>query len=126
MTKVTDRLLDIRHLDAGYSGVPVVRDLTLHVEAGEVVVLRSHQHPLSLVLDSRYGLLAWAAAIVSALVFLFIAGGTGISALGVLMMASFAAGGLVLFESGHEGTWATGAVDRPRCPDGRGHPRPHC
>ena len=39
MTKVTDRLLDIRHLDAGYSGVPVVRDLTLHVEAGEVVVL---------------------------------------------------------------------------------------
>ena len=45
---------------------------------GEVVVLRSHQHPLSLVLDSRYGLLAWAAAIVSALVFLFIAGGSGL------------------------------------------------
>ena len=33
------RLLDIQHLDAGYHGVPVVRDLSLHVDAGEVVAL---------------------------------------------------------------------------------------
>ena len=32
-------LLDIDGLSAGYDGVPVVRDLTLHVRAGEVVTL---------------------------------------------------------------------------------------
>jgi branched-chain amino acid transport system ATP-binding protein len=36
---MTERLLDIRHLDAGYGGVPVVRDLSLHVDAGEIVAL---------------------------------------------------------------------------------------
>ena len=36
---MAERLLDIRHLDAGYSGVPVVRDLTMHVESGEIVAL---------------------------------------------------------------------------------------
>ena len=39
---------------------------------GETVVLRSHQHPLSLILDSRYGLLSWLVAIGAALVWLFI------------------------------------------------------
>ena len=33
------RLLDIRRLNAGYSGVAVVRDIDLHVDAGEVVAL---------------------------------------------------------------------------------------
>jgi branched-chain amino acid transport system ATP-binding protein len=32
-------LLRLEHLDAGYDGSPVVRDLSLHVEAGEVVAL---------------------------------------------------------------------------------------
>jgi len=36
---VIDRLLEIRSLHAGYEGVAVVRDLSLHVEAGEVVAL---------------------------------------------------------------------------------------
>jgi branched-chain amino acid transport system ATP-binding protein len=34
-----NRVLDIRHLYTGYDGNSVVRDLTLHVDAGEVVVL---------------------------------------------------------------------------------------
>ena len=33
------RLLDIKNLSTGYYGVPVVRDLDLHVDAGEVVAL---------------------------------------------------------------------------------------
>lgn len=33
------RLLELRGLSAGYQGVPVVRDLDLHVDAGEVVAL---------------------------------------------------------------------------------------
>ena len=36
---MTERLLDIRGLSAGYNGVPVVRDLDLHVGAGEIVAL---------------------------------------------------------------------------------------
>ena len=36
---MTDRLLEIEGLHAGYQGVPVVRDLTMHVSAGEVVAL---------------------------------------------------------------------------------------
>jgi branched-chain amino acid transport system ATP-binding protein len=36
---VTERLLDIRGLSTGYNGVPVVRDLDLHVDAGEIVAL---------------------------------------------------------------------------------------
>jgi branched-chain amino acid transport system ATP-binding protein len=36
---VTDLRLEIKRLSAGYSGVPVVRDLSLSVEGGEVVVL---------------------------------------------------------------------------------------
>jgi branched-chain amino acid transport system ATP-binding protein len=32
-------LLAVEHLDAGYNGTPVVRDLSLHVQAGEVVAL---------------------------------------------------------------------------------------
>ena len=36
---MSDRLLDIRGLKSGYSGVAVVRDLDLHVDAGEVVAL---------------------------------------------------------------------------------------
>jgi branched-chain amino acid transport system ATP-binding protein len=35
----SDRVIDIRGLSAGYGGVPVVRDLDLHVSAGEVVAL---------------------------------------------------------------------------------------
>ena len=31
--------IDVRHLVAGHSGVPAVRDLTLHVDEGEVVAL---------------------------------------------------------------------------------------
>jgi branched-chain amino acid transport system ATP-binding protein len=34
-----DALLVVEHLDAGYQGIPVVRDLSLHVDAGEVVAL---------------------------------------------------------------------------------------
>lgn len=45
---------------------------------GEEVVLRSHQHPLSLILDSRYGLLSWIVAIAAALVWLFIGQGGGL------------------------------------------------
>ena len=33
------RLIDIRGLAAGYDGVPVARDLVMHVDAGEVVAL---------------------------------------------------------------------------------------
>ena len=36
---MTDDLLVIEHLFAGYAGVPVVRDLDLTVGAGEVVAL---------------------------------------------------------------------------------------
>ena len=36
---MNDRLIDIEGLHAGYDGIPVVRDLTLHVDAGEVVAL---------------------------------------------------------------------------------------
>ena len=36
---MTGTLLDIDGLSAGYDGVPVVRDLSLHVRAGEVVAL---------------------------------------------------------------------------------------
>ena len=33
------RLLDVQNLSSGYSGVPVVRGLNMHVDAGEVVAL---------------------------------------------------------------------------------------
>jgi branched-chain amino acid transport system ATP-binding protein len=36
---VTELLLEVDHLNAGYQGVPVVRDLSLTVHAGEVVAL---------------------------------------------------------------------------------------
>ena len=36
---MTDTVVDIRGLHAGYVGIPVVRDLTMHVDAGEVVAL---------------------------------------------------------------------------------------
>jgi len=36
---VSESLLQISHLDAGYNGIPVVRDLTLTVAPGEVVAL---------------------------------------------------------------------------------------
>lgn len=36
---MTETLLDVRGLHAGYEGVAVVRDLTMHVNAGEVVAL---------------------------------------------------------------------------------------
>ncbi len=36
---MADRLIDIRNLHAGYGGIPVVRNLDLHVDAGEVVAL---------------------------------------------------------------------------------------
>jgi branched-chain amino acid transport system ATP-binding protein len=36
---MSERLIDIRGLQAGYDGIAVVRDLDLHVEAGEVVAL---------------------------------------------------------------------------------------
>lgn len=39
MTMTGQRLLDISGLHAGYNDVPVVRDLDLHVDAGEVVAL---------------------------------------------------------------------------------------
>jgi branched-chain amino acid transport system ATP-binding protein len=36
---MTDRLLDIKNLSSGYSGVPVVRGLNMHIDSGEVVAL---------------------------------------------------------------------------------------
>jgi branched-chain amino acid transport system ATP-binding protein len=36
---MTELLLEVEHLNAGYQGVPVVRDLSLTVHAGEVVAL---------------------------------------------------------------------------------------
>ena len=36
---MSESLLQISHLDAGYNGIPVVRDLTLTVSPGEVVAL---------------------------------------------------------------------------------------
>ena len=36
---MTDALIDIEHLYTGYNDVPVVRDLNLHVGAGEIVAL---------------------------------------------------------------------------------------
>jgi branched-chain amino acid transport system ATP-binding protein len=36
---MSERLVDVQGLHAGYGGIPVVRDLTLHVDAGEVVAL---------------------------------------------------------------------------------------
>jgi branched-chain amino acid transport system ATP-binding protein len=36
---MSERLLDIQGLSSGYANVPVVRDINLHVDAGEVVAL---------------------------------------------------------------------------------------
>jgi branched-chain amino acid transport system ATP-binding protein len=36
---VTEQLIDIKNLSTGYGGAPVVRDLSLHVNPGEVVAL---------------------------------------------------------------------------------------
>jgi lipopolysaccharide export system ATP-binding protein len=36
---MSDALVDVRNLYAGYDGIPVVRDISLHVEPGEVVAL---------------------------------------------------------------------------------------
>jgi len=36
---MAERLLDVRAMDVGYAGVAVVRGLTMHVDAGEVVAL---------------------------------------------------------------------------------------
>ena len=36
---MSDRLLDIQDLSSGYSGVPVVRGINMHVDSGEVVAL---------------------------------------------------------------------------------------
>ena len=36
---MSERLLDIQSLSSGYANVPVVRDINLHVDAGEVVAL---------------------------------------------------------------------------------------
>ena len=36
---MSERLLTIENLDTGYDGVAVVRGLSLHVDAGEVVAL---------------------------------------------------------------------------------------
>ena len=36
---MTELLIDVRGLHAGYDGIPVVRDLTLSVAPGEVVAL---------------------------------------------------------------------------------------
>ena len=36
---MSDLLIDVQHLHAGYDGIPVVRDLTLNVAPGEVVAL---------------------------------------------------------------------------------------
>jgi branched-chain amino acid transport system ATP-binding protein len=36
---MNERLIEIEGLHAGYDGIPVVRDLSLHVDAGEVVAL---------------------------------------------------------------------------------------
>ncbi|NDH84144.1 MAG: ATP-binding cassette domain-containing protein, partial [Acidimicrobiia bacterium] len=36
---MTERLLSVDSLHTGYDGVAVVRDLTMHVDAGEVVAL---------------------------------------------------------------------------------------
>jgi len=38
-SEVADRLLDMTGLQAGYDGIAVVRDLDLHVDAGEIVAL---------------------------------------------------------------------------------------
>src|ERR1700761_5808660 len=38
-TAETTAMLDVQSLSAGYLGTPVVRDLSLHVNAGEVVAL---------------------------------------------------------------------------------------
>lgn len=45
---------------------------------GEVVVHRSHQHVLSLILDSRFGLLSWGVAIVALIAMFTIASGAGV------------------------------------------------
>ena len=48
---MSERLLTITDLHTGYDGVAVVRDLSLHVDAGEVVALarpqrrRQDHHP---------------------------------------------------------------------------------
>ncbi len=36
---MSERMIDIEGLHAGYGGIPVVRELSLHVDAGEVVAL---------------------------------------------------------------------------------------
>jgi branched-chain amino acid transport system ATP-binding protein len=36
---MSERLIDVKGLHAGYDGIPVVRDLDLHIDAGEVVAL---------------------------------------------------------------------------------------
>ena len=39
MNQTTERLLSVENLDTGYAGVPVVRDLDIYLNAGEVVAL---------------------------------------------------------------------------------------
>ena len=39
MTQTTEQLLSVENLDTGYAGVPVVRDLDIYLNAGEVVAL---------------------------------------------------------------------------------------
>ena len=36
---MSDLLLEVEHLEAGYNGIPVVRDLSLTIAPGEVVAL---------------------------------------------------------------------------------------
>jgi len=36
---MSERLIDIKNLNAGYGGIAVLRDLSMHVDAGEVVAL---------------------------------------------------------------------------------------
>ena len=39
MNQTTEQLLSVENLDTGYAGVPVVRDLDIYLNAGEVVAL---------------------------------------------------------------------------------------
>ena len=39
MTQNSERLLTIENLNTGYAGVPVVRELNVHLDKGEVVAL---------------------------------------------------------------------------------------
>jgi uncharacterized membrane protein YdbT with pleckstrin-like domain len=64
---------------------------------GEVIVVRSRQHPLAMLLDARWALVSWGIALLGAIVILWLnPTGTILTVLGWITLIAFVAG-LILF-----------------------------